>query len=249
MVMLCVAGTLLVTLKVTVHALCAAIVPPASARPVSVPPHVVAGVALSVSPLGSAAAKATPLITVASFSLVIVIVPVEVAPGAMLDGANAIATAGPRSTVSVADALLFVPAFVVVTLPDGSAKTYVPGVAEVMSTETLQFDEALIVAPVSSSVPPVAVTVPHPVLAFGGDATSTPVGSVSANATPFTGAALELVITMASVDFAPAAMADGETFIVTIGAVYALTVSVADAGAVFVPLFVVVTAPAGSVMV
>ena len=102
MVMSYIPVTLLVTSKVTAHALCAAIVPPASARPVTVPPHVVVGVPTSVTPLGRAALNAMPFMATV-FSFVIVIVPVELAPGAMLAGAKAMATEGPLSTVSVAE--------------------------------------------------------------------------------------------------------------------------------------------------
>ena len=148
-----------VTGIVIVQVLLAAIVPPLSCSDeavgiVSVPPQLLVAMPLFVICDGYASVKASPVIAANEFGLVNVSVSVEVPLIGTPFGVNVFVTVGGASTLSVAvagEALL--PAFVDVTSPARSVFEYVPAVALVTSTVTVQLPFAGIVPPLSCSEP------------------------------------------------------------------------------------------------
>lgn len=112
----------------------------------------------------------------------------------------------------------------------------------------MQLDEAATVPPLSAIVPAETSSEPkHPLVTFGVVATVRFAGSESANAVPSSDALFAFAIVIVSRALAPRAMAFGATVIVTPGAANVPTDSVADAAAPFVPLAVLLTAPAAMV--
>jgi hypothetical protein len=164
------------------------------ATAVTVPPQLLArseGVA-TTRPEGRASVKANPVRATVLFGLVTVRVSEVVVSSGMVAAPNALLITGGATTVSIADAVLPVPAFVEVTALVVLVKA--PATVPVTSTNTTQaFDPpetvGATVAPdmVILVDPGVAVTVPPPqfltVRSFGENTTS-PAGKVSVKETP-----------------------------------------------------------------
>src|SRR6185503_586913 len=156
---------------VTVQEPFAGTVPVASARllpllaAVTVPPaQLVAPEAEAelTRPAGYVSVKAAP-VTAAAFGFVSVMVRTEAPPVPMADAENAFATVSAEFTVSdPLPAAVLAPALEVVRPPAAMLLAYVPTVAEVTFTVTVQEPFAGIVAPESATLVPLlaAVTVP-----------------------------------------------------------------------------------------
>src|SRR5215470_16216438 len=182
-----------VMLTTTVQVPLAGMVPPLNVSVVSpavgakAPPQEVLapGVAATCNPDGSASVNPTPVSDTVEFGFIMVNVSVVVPLSAMLDEPNDLLIEGGATTVMLADALLPVPPFVEVTLPD--VLFFTPAVVPVTSTITVQ-------VPLGEMVPPLNVSVvspafgakvpPQEVLAPGVAATCNPEGSASVNPTP-----------------------------------------------------------------
>src|SRR5262244_2649161 len=121
----------------------------------NVPPQEVLapGVAATCNPEGSASVNPTPVSDTVEFGFIMVNVSVVVPLRAMLDEPNPLLIEGGATTVMLADALLPVPPFVEVTLPD--VLFFTPAVVPVMLTATVQ-------VPLAGMVPPLKLSVVAP---------------------------------------------------------------------------------------
>src|SRR5438477_174327 len=228
-------------------------VPPVSATlaalllAVSVPPHVVAPPALAVFTrfAGYVSVKSTP-VTAAAFGLVKVIVRTLVSFVPIELGAKDFAAATPPSTESDAfAAAVLAPAFVVVRPPAAMLLLYVPAVALVTLTVTVQLPDAGIVPPESATLLALlfAVTTPPQVVAPLAAAVFTRfAGQVSVKAAPVIAAAFGFVSVIVSTLVSLVPIEPGVKDLATVSAFR--TVRLAFAAAVLAPAFVVVSAPA-----
>ena len=135
--------------------------------PAQVPPTVTLA---RVIPTGKSSLKVAPVsATALPFAILNVML---VAPPTPIDfgAANAFVNVGAANTSRLPDAVVPVPAFVVVTAPLEFVR--VPAVELVTSTEIAQLDPATMLPPVSESEEPfaTAVTVPPQLLETPGDA-------------------------------------------------------------------------------
>ncbi len=185
------------------------------------PTHVVANPE-AVIPAGKLSVIPTPVRATVADGLVIVIVSVDVPPGAMDVGEKALPTVGGATTVKVAVAAVPVTAFVEVTVLVVLALA--PEVVPVTVTEAVQVPLAAIVPPLKLIVvaPEVGLNVGEPqalVVAPGVVKTWTPVGRGSENATPVNDELVELLTTVnVSVEVPLTGMELGAKALVNVGA-------------------------------
>jgi hypothetical protein len=253
MVLVTVPGVVEVTTTVTSQLPFAGIVPFARLTLVvvwlAVPPtQVVAAAPIVVTPAGKLSVKATPVMS-KLLGLVTVIVKVEFAPDGMVAGLNCFARVGGWKTVKVEVAgVAFEPPFVVVTPPAGMVLGYTPLAAEVTGTTTSQLPFAGIVAPAKLTLVAVWLAVPGTHVVVAAPAVVTPAGKLSVNAVPVSGTALLLLTVMVSVEVPLMGIDAGLNCLATVGG-WVPTVRVAVVGFRLGPPLVLVTPPAGMVLV
>ena len=198
-VLFCTPAETPVTFRLMVHEALAASEPPVRliepdpATAVTVPLQVVVrpfGVA-TCKPAGSVSLKARPVSASEAFGLLSVKLSEVFAPTRMLAAPKALVIVGGVATVRFAVAVLPVPPFVEVTAPE--VLVYWPDAVPVTFTTRVQLALAAMLPPVREMLvePATAVAVPPQVFErpFGVETTS-PVGSVSVNATPVSATAL-----------------------------------------------------------
>ena len=205
---------------------------------------VIAGVPATVMPSGNVSVNPTPVTVVPDatlFGLVIVNVNVELPPGIVFAGANALAITGGATTVNVGVLLVVpVPPSVEVIVP--VVFGFAPGVVPVTLTWNVHDDPAAgdaVSEPfdrLTMLVPAVAEIVPIPQAptTTGGDATTSPVGSESLNAIPFNADAVFPFVIVNDSEVVPLrGMVAAPNALLIVGG--AITVRFAVAVAVFAP--------------
>lgn len=260
-------GVLAVVATVIVQLLLAGIAPTLRRSPkspaVSAPPRlssrvppqvfeIVNGLATVIAPGDTGKVSVKPAL-VRSTALVLVntIVSVDVPVGAIAAGAKDLAIVGRASTVTLALAGSPLLPAEVLSAPEAIALVTPPGVEEVTLTVTVQLLFAGIVPPLMPMVLPpfgALIVVPQVVLGAGGLAMVMPAGSTSkaGEALIVAAAAFGLLRVIVSTLVPPATKALGAKALATPGWP---TESVAVAGTLFAPPLVLVTPPAGMVLV
>lgn len=241
-----------VTITVTVQELSAGIAPPVrvTVEPpigaVTVPPQVLLALPATVKPLGSISTSGAVNVAIERFGLLRLIVRVELPPAVTEIGLKDLlsvgGTAGIGVTTKVATAGAVLLPLLVCKAPAAIELKKLPEPGAVTSTVTVQEPLAGIEPPVSVTVePPLGAVTDPPHVVLGAPETVTPLGNVSISGAVRSASTLFWLLRLSTRLVVPPAMIEaGVNDLFSVGATAAtgVTVKVAAAGTVLLPLLV-----------